>query len=51
MMFWLDGDFVRFEIDERRGLMHKDYIGEEMAAYLAWVAEGNTPGEWTPDGN
>jgi hypothetical protein len=21
----------------------------DYAAYLAWVAEGNTPGEWTPE--
>ena len=21
----------------------------DYAGYLAWVAEGNTPGEWTPE--
>ena len=24
---------------------------EQDVGYLAWVAEGNTPEEWSPDGN
>lgn len=47
MKYWIDGDYIRFEGDERGGLMHKDYSGPEMDAYLAWVAEGNTAPKWT----
>jgi hypothetical protein len=47
MMFWLEEDYIRFDIDDRHGLMHKDYVGVEMTAYLEWVAEGNTAEEWT----
>ena len=49
MNFWIDNDFVRFQIDDLRGIMHKDYLGYEMTVYLAWVADGNTAEEWQPD--
>jgi hypothetical protein len=26
-------------------------LGEQDAGYLAWVAEGNTPEEWSLNGN
>ena len=49
MKFWIDNDFIRFEIGELRGMMHKDYLCYEMTLYLAWVADGNIPEEWQPD--
>lgn len=48
MNYWIDGDYIRFVVDENSGLMHKDHKGAEMDAYLAWVADGNTPEEWKP---
>lgn len=48
MMYWIDGDFIRFEIDDKRGFMPKDYTGEDMSNYLKWLDEGNEAELWTP---
>jgi hypothetical protein len=49
--YWIDGDLIRFVTSEKKGFFHKDYEGIEMSEYLAWVAEGNTAEEWSPNGN
>ena len=45
--FWVDGDYVRFVIGDRCGLFSNTYEGEEKQQYLAWLAEGNEPEEWS----
>lgn len=44
--YWIDGDFIRFQTEEKSGLFSVDYEGPERDAYDAWLAEGNTPEEW-----
>jgi hypothetical protein len=50
MRYWIDGHIIRYEGELRSGFMHKDYLGQEMSEYLAWVSEGNTAEEWDPNG-
>ena len=49
MNYFIDGDLIRFDFEDRSGYFHKDYECEQSVAYLAWVAEGNTAEEWQPD--
>ena len=49
MNYYTDGEMIRFNNETCSGIMSSDYVGPEMDAYLAWVAEGNTAQEWTPE--
>lgn len=46
-LFWTDGDFIRFTINEKSGLFNMSYEGSEKQEYIEWLAEGNEPQEWT----
>ncbi len=47
MNYFIDGEIIRFESEERAGYFHISYEGPERDEYDAWLAEGNTPSEWT----
>lgn len=47
MNYWIDGEKIRFQSEERSGFFTLEYRGPERDAYDAWLAEGNIPGEWT----
>ena len=46
MKYWTNGDRIRFDDGVNNGSFTEEY--EIMyLPYLAWLAEGNTPEEWT----
>lgn len=49
MKFWIDGDIVRFEFDNRSGIVTCNDAEGYWAMYQAWLAEGNEPEEWAPE--
>lgn len=49
MKYYIDGDLIRFQSDEKSGYVHKDFQCAELTDYQAWLAEGNTPEEWKPE--
>jgi hypothetical protein len=54
MKYWkVNENTIRFDDlnKEVAGIVTSEDLTGRWKAYLAWVAEGNTPEEWSPDGN
>lgn len=47
MRYWIDGDKIRFEGEEVSGFFTEGSGSSYEADYIAWLAEGNEPEEWT----
>lgn len=49
MIYYIDGDLIRYVGENKSGYFHKDFQCVEMSEYESWVAEGNTAEQWNAE--
>ena len=47
--YWTDGNVIHFSNENGSGTFTQEDQEGYYAAYLAWIAEGNTAEEWRPE--
>ena len=45
--YWIDDNFIRFEDENSSGMFTENDREGYYQKYLTWLAQGNTPEEWT----